>query len=62
MNPPLILVIEDEDLQYEIYEEALASYQLLRVKTVTAALREIARAAPDLIILDHILARGELGL
>lgn len=62
MNPALILVIEDEDLQYEIYEEALAAYRLLRVKTVTAALREIAKAAPDLIILDHILARGELGL
>jgi DNA-binding NtrC family response regulator len=62
MNPALILVIEDEDLQYEIYEEALASYRLLRVKTVTAALREISKAAPDLIILDHILARGELGL
>ncbi|MBI2928154.1 MAG: response regulator [Verrucomicrobia bacterium] len=62
MNPALILVIEDDDLQYEIYEEALQAYALKRTKTGTAALREIAKQPPDLIVLDHILARGELGL
>lgn len=62
MSAPVILVIEDDDLQYEIYEEALAEYTLVRTKTVTAALREVAKHPPDLILLDHILARGELGL
>ena len=62
MNPPVILIIEDDDLQYEIYEEALAQYQLLRVKTGSEALAQIPRRPPNLLILDHALADGELGL
>jgi DNA-binding NtrC family response regulator len=62
MNSPRILIIEDDDLQYEIYEEALAGYQLTRVATGSEALKSIATTRPDLIILDHVLAKGELGL
>jgi DNA-binding NtrC family response regulator len=62
MKPKRILIIEDDDLQYELYEEALADYQLLRTKTGSTALARLAKEPPDLIILDHVLARGELGL
>lgn len=62
MNRPSILIIEDDDLQYEIYEEALADYQLVRVKTGSEALARISRDRPDLLILDHVLSEGELGL
>ncbi len=62
MNKPIILIIEDDDLQYEIYEEALADYQLTRAMTGTAAVAGIARQPPDVVILDHVLAEGELGL
>ena len=62
MNPPTILIIEDEDLQFEIYEEALAKYKLVRVKNGSEALAEIRRLAPSLLILDHVLSDGELGL
>ena len=62
MSQKRILVIEDDDLQYEIYEEALTDYELTRTKTGTAALASAARQRPDLILLDHVLARGELGL
>lgn len=57
-----ILIIEDDDLQYEIYEEALSKYKLVRVETGSAALAQIPKVAPNLILLDHILADGELGL
>jgi DNA-binding NtrC family response regulator len=57
-----ILVVEDDDLQYEIYEEALAQYTLARTETASEALQTVAQLRPDLIILDHILARGEQGL
>jgi DNA-binding NtrC family response regulator len=62
MNPPVIMVIEDDDLQYEIYEDALSRYQLVRVKTGTAALASVPETRPSLIILDHVLSAGELGL
>ncbi len=62
MNSPKILIIEDDDLQYEIYEEALAKYQLIRVSNGSAALAQIARDRPDLLILDHVLSEGERGL
>jgi DNA-binding NtrC family response regulator len=62
MSKSIILVVEDDDLQFEIYEEALARHTLARVKTGTEALAHIARQPPDLLILDHILADGELGL
>lgn len=62
MKKPRILVIEDDDLQYEIYEDALAAYDLERVKTGSKALASLAQVQPDLIILDHVLDKGELGL
>ena len=62
MSPPTILIIEDDDLQYEIYEEALAPYRLVRVSTGSEALSRLAQTPPDLLILDHVLDRGELGL
>ena len=57
-----ILIVEDDDLQYEIYEETLSAYALIRSKTASEALNLIANHQPRLIILDHILADGELGL
>jgi DNA-binding NtrC family response regulator len=62
MNPSTILIVEDEDLQYEIYEEALAKYKLVRVKNGSEALAEITRRPPNVLILDHVLSEGELGL
>ena len=57
-----ILVIEDDDLQYEIYEEALSGFRLMRAQTGSEALALIPAEPPDLVILDHVLSRGELGL
>lgn len=62
MNPPTILIVEDDDLQYEIYEEALADYRLVRAKTGSEALRQVPQAAPEVLILDHVLDAGERGL
>ena len=62
MNPPIILIIEDDDLQYEIYEETLANYELRRVKNGSEALAAIPEKRPDAVILDHVLSEGELGL
>ena len=62
MNAPKILIIEDDDLQYEIYEEALAKYQLTRASNGSEALTRISRDRPDVLILDHVLSEGELGL
>ncbi len=62
MNAPTLLIIEDDDLQYEIYEEALAKYRLVRVKSGSDALKQIPAQRPDAVILDHVLDRGELGL
>ncbi len=62
MKKSIILIVEDDDLQFEIYEEALGKHTLVRVKTGTEALARIARQPPDLLILDHVLADGELGL
>ena len=62
MNAPTILIIEDDDLQYEIYEDALSKYRLVRVATGTEALAQIPKDRPDAVILDHVLSEGELGL
>jgi DNA-binding NtrC family response regulator len=62
MSKAQILIIEDDDLQYEIYEEALAEYDLARAVSGSEALKAISRNPPNLILLDHILAEGELGL
>jgi len=62
MSACTILIIEDDDLQYEIYEETMAKYNLVRVKSGTEALKSITRQHPHVVILDHVLGRGELGL
>ncbi|MGC8990684.1 MAG: response regulator [Verrucomicrobiia bacterium] len=62
MDKRRILVVEDDDLQYELYEEALSNYELIRARTASGALAAIAKERPHLIILDHVLDRGELGL
>jgi two-component system, response regulator, stage 0 sporulation protein F len=62
MTEITILIIEDDDFQYEIYEDTLSEYRLLRTTNGTAALAMIKKHPPNLIILDHILANAELGL
>ena len=62
MKQQSILIVEDDDLQYEIYEEALNQYQLTRATSGSAALAEVARHPPHVLILDHVLADGERGL
>ena len=62
MQKATILVIEDDDLQYEIYEDALAKYRLIRVTTGSDALAAIATQRPDVLILDHVLDKGQLGM
>ncbi len=57
-----ILIIEDDDLQYEIYEDALGEYELMRAQTGSEALGKVAQLQPELIVLDHVLDKGELGL
>ncbi len=59
---PHILVIEDDNFQYEIYEDALSAYDLTRAKSGSAALKLLPQLLPDVLILDHILDAGELGL
>jgi DNA-binding NtrC family response regulator len=62
MSSHIILIVEDDDLQYEIYEEALSKYQLVRTSSGSGALARISQQRPDLLILDHVLDKGELGL
>ena len=62
MKTAIILIVEDDDFQYEIYEEALDKYQLIRARNGSEALGRIPQARPDLLILDHVLSEGELGL
>jgi DNA-binding response OmpR family regulator len=57
-----ILIIEDDAQQVWFYSRALRGFRLTCVPTATAALAEIERNLPDLIILDHVLADGELGV
>jgi len=62
MNQPHILIVEDDDLQYEIYEEALSNYRLTRALNGSEALAKVPADPPSLLVLDHVLAKGELGL
>ncbi len=62
MSKAKILVIEDEDLQYEIYEDSLSDFDVFRATTGSEALQILSGKVPDLILLDHILDSGEEGL
>jgi DNA-binding NtrC family response regulator len=62
MKTPTLMILEDDDFQYEIYEEALSSYELVRATTATQALKLVPGRRPDVVILDHVLDKGELGL
>ena len=62
MNAPHILIIEDDDFQYEIYEETLSRYRLTRASSGSDALKRLSTDPPNLLVLDHVLAQGELGL
>jgi DNA-binding NtrC family response regulator len=59
---PRLLVVEDDDLQYELYEEALGAYELHRAKSGRAALAALPRVAPQVVLLDQVLGGGDLGL
>ena len=56
-----ILIVEDDPKQLKLYGKALRGYHLTCVSTITAALKVLGEAKPDLIILDNILAEGERG-
>jgi DNA-binding NtrC family response regulator len=62
MNKPRVLIIEDDDLQYELYEDALHEFEISRALTGGEALEKAAKQTPNAIILDHILDEGDLGL
>lgn len=62
MSNARILIIEDDDLQYEIYADALEKYELVRARTASKGLEIAGKSAPNLILLDHILDAGEQGL
>ncbi len=65
MNEPIIaeiLVIEDDPAQIRLYAKALRGYRLTCVASGTAALDQLEKEIPDLILLDHVLANGELGV
>lgn len=59
---PRILIIEDDDLQYEIYADALEDFELTRVKKASKGFELASKEPPNLILLDHVLAGGEQGL
>ena len=55
-----ILVVEDQDYFSSLTREAIGDgYDMVFVRTPAAALKEIARHRPDLLILDLILEGGE---
>jgi len=56
-----ILIVEDDPRQIRLYSKALRGYRLTCVANGSAALAEVARRLPDLIILDNVLADGEFG-
>lgn len=57
-----ILVVEDDPRQLWLYSRALRDYRLTCVRSGTEALAALQRQLPDLILLDHVLDGGELGL
>ena len=60
---PTLLIVEDEDLQYEVYEETFGDlYRLVRARSGSEMLVRVTEFLPDLVILDHVLEDGEQGL
>jgi DNA-binding NtrC family response regulator len=57
-----ILIVEDDPQQVWFYSRSLRGYRLTCVPNATSALKELERKLPDLIILDHVLSGGELGV
>ena len=56
-----ILIVEDDPAQIRLYSKALRGYRLTCVANGTAALEQLSHHIPDVILLDHVLAGGELG-
>jgi DNA-binding NtrC family response regulator len=57
-----ILIIEDDPEQLRLYSKALRGYRQICATTGTAALKSLSESTPNLILLDHVLEAGELGL
>jgi DNA-binding response OmpR family regulator len=56
MRKPIILVVEDSDTMWYIYNDLLGDdYELRRAKDGREALHELVRAQPGLIVLDWTL-------
>jgi len=51
-----ILIVEDDPAQIRLYSKALRGYRLTCVANGTAALVQIEKDIPDVILLDHGLA------
>ena len=62
MNKIRVMIIEDEDLQYEIYEECLGQFELKRARSGSEAIKYASNFVPEVIVLDHVLENEELGL
>ena len=56
-----ILIVEDDPQQMRLYAQVLGQYRLTWVANASAALKALEEHVPDLIILDNVLAQGELG-
>jgi DNA-binding NtrC family response regulator len=56
-----ILIVEDDPQQMRLYAQVLGAYRLTWVASASAALKALEGQVPDLIILDNVLAQGELG-
>ena len=56
-----LLIIEDDPAQIRAYSKALRGYRLTCVASGSAAMEQLDREIPDLILLDHVLADGESG-
>ena len=56
-----ILVVEDDPDQLFLYQQILAGHKFTSVTTAKEALAALEESVPNLIILDHILADGDLG-
>jgi DNA-binding NtrC family response regulator len=57
-----LLVVEDDPVQARLYHQAFPGCRITWVRTGSAALVAVQERAPDLILLDHVLDRGESGL